>query len=198
MSEGGYLIRRLQVSEVEAFVAHSQAHDAESEREGDLPHRPYDPEEVRPAAEIRARAIERWNTPLTSPHWRRAWGLWHQERVVGHVSLTGGALNASKHRAQLGVGIQRSHRRRGWGRQLVETAIAWAAATPSLDWIDLGVFEGNVVALALYRRPGFRTSGYTADLFRVSGHRINAIHMTRWVGDANRLPEFRHFDQLEF
>jgi RimJ/RimL family protein N-acetyltransferase len=131
---------------------------------------------------MRARLVKRLSTPLIETGWRRVWGVWDEDRIVGTVHLAGGDLAACLHRAQLGVGVERSHRRRGWGRTLVEAAIEWARAQPVIDWIDLGVFQGNDHAHALYLALGFVERGRTRDLFRVDGVRIDDIQMSLWVG----------------
>jgi ribosomal protein S18 acetylase RimI-like enzyme len=86
-------------------------------------------------------------------------------------------LESCLHRALLAMGIERSHRAQGWGRQLLEAALGWAQAQPSLDWIDLGVFENNAPARALYSRFGFREVGRREDLFRAFGVKITDIEM---------------------
>lgn len=106
--------------------------------------------------------------------------------MVGGLTLVGADLLASMHRAGLGVGVERAYRGQGWGRKLLEAAIAWARQDPRLDWIDLGVFEGNDRALALYRRLGFIEHGRVVDLFRVDGLRITDIQMSLWVGSPDK------------
>jgi hypothetical protein len=45
--------------------------------------------------------IEKWLdglTELTDVGWRRAWGLFDAEQLVGHLYLEGGALRSELHR----------------------------------------------------------------------------------------------------
>lgn len=164
--------------DLEAYVAHRAVHDRESGTEGDLPHGPYSRTALQDAATIRRRALESWAKPVDEPGWRRAWGLFHEGTVVGSVHLHGSELPASLHRADLGIGIVRAHRGKGWGRLLMDAALGWAREQPGLDWIDLGVFEGNDVAAALYRKLGFVERGRTPDQFRVDGVRIDDVPMS--------------------
>lgn len=178
MQTDGYRIRMITPDEVDRFVAHHGAHDEESGTNGDLPNGPYSRTAKRDPADVRARALLRWDTPLDEPGWRRDWGLYLGESIVGSVHLGGGELEASLHRADLGIGIERPHRAKGQGFRLMTEAIAWARTQPTLDWIDLGVFEGNRRAIGLYERLGFVVCGKKADLFRVDGLSITDIQMT--------------------
>ncbi len=157
-------------------------HEAESGTDGELPYGPYGRQGWPPQAELRERTLLRWQTPLDGLGWRRAWGLWHGAAVVGSVHLAGGELETCLHRAVLGVGLERAYRGAGQGRRLMEAAIAWAEDEPRLDWIDLGVFEGNDRALALYLQLGFVERGRAVDQFRVDGVHITDIQMSLAVG----------------
>ena len=98
--------------------------------------------------------------------------------MVGHLYLAGGMLRSELHRVSLGMGIKSSHRRRGGGSLLLESAIEWARNQPIIAWIDLGVFSDNPGAQALYARHGFEVLGRTPDRFRVDGHSLDDITMT--------------------
>lgn len=158
----------------------------ESGTDGEMPSGPYNVDEDFDWEGFRERELERWSSPLDAPGWRRAWGVFvpndaedgGAERMVGHCTLAAGDLATAVHRAQMGLGVQRPFRRRGYGLTLVETALEWARAIPSLDWVDLGVFEGNDHALAMYERLGFERIGRTPDIFRVNGESITSIAMT--------------------
>ncbi len=167
--------------DVDAYVDHLAAHDLESGTEGDLPSGPYSANEPEDKADVRSKALRRWATPLDALGWRRAWGLWEGGRVVGSVHLAGADLRAAMHRVDCGIGIERPHRGHGHGRRLMHAAIDWARNQPSIDWIDLGVFEGNDIASALYESLGFERLGRTPDRFRVDGLAITDIQMALHV-----------------
>jgi RimJ/RimL family protein N-acetyltransferase len=152
--------------------------DRESGTEGDLPYGPYSRNALPDLREVRTRTLRRFRQRVGEAGWRRAWGLCDGARVVGSAHLTGGDLAASLHRAQLGVGLERPYRGQGWGRKLVQTSIAWARMQPELAWIDLGYFEGNAPAAALYSKLGFVETGRVRDLFRVDGLSIDDVQMT--------------------
>lgn len=179
-------IRLLGVEDLDAYMAHMEVHDRESGTEGDLPYGPYGKNEKRDPQEVRVRAVKRWSSPIDQPGWRRAWGLWSEGRVVGGVTLVGGELLTCLHRVGLGLGVERALRGQGWGRRLMEVAIDWARQEPRIDWIDLGVFEGNDRALSLYRKLGFVERCRVVDQFRIDGVQINDIQMSLWVGPPGR------------
>ncbi len=107
----------------------------------------------------------------------RVWGLFDLGDVVGHLGLSGSVVRSGLHRARMGMGILGTHRRQGGGTLLLQTAIAWARAQPSIDWIDLGVFSDNPGAQALYGRHGFEVQGCTPDRFRVDGISLDDTSM---------------------
>ena len=79
--------------------------------------------------------------------------------VVARLSLARDQHPASAHVADLGLMVARSHRRRGIGRALLETAAEWARAH-GVAKLELHVFPHNHAALALYEQFGFEREGY--------------------------------------
>lgn len=177
------IVRALVPAEVDAYLEHVSEVDADSGIDGAGHSHPYQRDEPRDLAEAHAREITRWTTPIHEPGWRRAWGLFDAEQLVGHLYLAGGALRSELHRASLGMGIAATHHRRGGGSLLLTTAISWARAQPGLAWIDLGVFHDNPGAQALYTRHGFQITGHTPDRFRVDGVSLDDTSMTLRVTD---------------
>ena len=140
---------------------------------------PFDPDATRD------RELSRWSLPIDATGWRRAWGLFDRDELVGYLQLVGGALRSELHRVEMGMGIVRSHRRRGGGGLLLGDAIAWARKQTSIDWIDLGVFSDNPGAKALYARHGFQVIGQTFDRFRVDGQSLDDTSMTLNVSSGS-------------
>ncbi len=164
----------MSLDDLDAYLEHHALHRAESGKGGDSIFTPFpDSREVDGARSSRKHG---WNKSLDEPGWIRTWGAFVEGRVVGDVELHGGDIEATRHRAFLGVGVQRPHRGTGLGRSLMETAISWAREA-GVAGIDLGVFEGNSRALALYSKLGFEIVGTFEDAFRVSGQSITDIRM---------------------
>jgi len=124
----------------------------------------------------------RWTTPSDGVGYRRVWGLFDRDQIVGYLHLTGGDLRSELHRAELGMGVARSYGRQGCGRRLMTTAIAWARNQPNSDSIDLGVFSDNPGARQLHEAHGFQVVGRCADRFRVNGKSLDDIEMTLDIG----------------
>lgn len=175
-------MRPLSADHVDAYIVLGVAVDAGSGVDGGPHSHPYDRSETRDLLAAHERELARWSTPVDEIGWRRAWGLFDGPRMVGSLYLAGDALRSALHRADMGMGILASHRRRGGGSLLLEAAIDWARAEPTIAWIDLGVFTDNPGARALYERHGFREIGRTADRFRVDGVSIDDVTMTLAVG----------------
>lgn len=101
------------------------------------------------------------------PGWRRAFVARSATgAIAGHVDLRAWPERFTVHRALLGMGVHREHRRRGVGELLLRQVIAWAQEATSLVWIDLQVLSANTAARRLYERCGFVVVGEIADMFR--------------------------------
>lgn len=177
-------VEMLKPEDIEAYLVHMRLADSESGVDG-LPHfHPYGRDEPYDKEAAIVREHQRWATPLEEPGWRRAWGIFDSDptQPVGHLYFAGGTLLSAMHRVGMGMGLRRSHHRRGGGALLLTTAIEWARNETQIEWIDLGVFEENVGAQALYKSVGFIEQGRTPDLFRVDGHQIDDISMSLFVG----------------
>lgn len=166
--------RPLTTDDLDAYLDHHRIHRTESGSEGDPIFTPVVESDVLPGArDSRERG---WAKTLDEPGWIRSWGAFSQAKIIGDVELQGGELEANRHRASIGVGVQRPFRGTGLGRRLMETAISWARSE-GIAAIDLGVFEGNPGALHLYQSLGFKSVGIVEDAFRVRGQSINDIRM---------------------
>ncbi len=100
-------------------------------------------------------------------------------RVAGAIGLhpTGidGVLN-------LGMSILAEHRGQGWGRKLLDAALA-AAEAEVVRKIALEVFPDNGRAIALYAAAGFEVEGVKRNHYlREDGSLRSALLMARFVG----------------
>jgi RimJ/RimL family protein N-acetyltransferase len=168
----------LTIADVEPFLAHCEASAAESGRDGDPYFGPYSRNDPFPIDDIRPLTHERWTKSLDQPGWRRAWGAFDGERIVASGNVAGGDIPADLHRVNLGMGVLRSYRRRGLGREILQEIVNWCKTEPAIHWLDLGVFANNLPAKALYGRFGFRVIGTTCERWFVDGHPIDEISMT--------------------
>ena len=70
-------------------------------------------------------------------------------RIVGRLSVGRDTHPASKHVADVGLMVAESHRRRGIGRVLLETAVEWGRRH-GVQKLELHVFPHNEGAIRLY------------------------------------------------
>ena len=81
------------------------------------------------------------------------------DQLVGWCdALPGDANNGAPHVARMGMGVAKSHRNRGIGRQLMEATIVRCREL-ALEKIELGVYSSNEPAIVLYRKLGFVEEG---------------------------------------
>ena len=120
--------------------------------------------------------------PVGQPRWRRSWCA-HDDSgaIIGHVDLRAHDESLTSHRALLGMGVDRAHRRRGLGGALVRHALGWAQHATTLEWIDLSFLGGNLPAERLYRSVGFTVVGTVPDRFRIDGLPVDEISMARRI-----------------
>ncbi|MEO8700171.1 MAG: GNAT family N-acetyltransferase [Kofleriaceae bacterium] len=171
------MIALLGSSDLGKLCVHLDRNGAESNRDGDVLFRPRNAVEKFDVKAAKERLLGGWGRRVGDSQWIRTWGLTLSGQIRGHVDLHGGMLPTEQHRAMLGIGIERSARGRGYGRQLLDTVIAWAREH-QLAWIDLGVFSANAPARWLYAKAGFVEIGITRDRFRVDGISVDDVAMT--------------------
>jgi len=98
------------------------------------------------------------------------------EGIVGRLSVSRDIHPASRHVADLGLMVARSHRRRGIGRALLAQAVEWARDV-GVTKLELHVFPHNEPALRLYEGFGFEREGYRKGHFLRAGDPVDAILM---------------------
>ncbi|MEM6806097.1 MAG: GNAT family N-acetyltransferase, partial [Bacteroidota bacterium] len=92
--------------------------------------------------------------------WRRIFVAENeQNKIVGHIDLRSLNQAYTRHRAIIGMGVDRDYRKLGLGSSLMETAITWAKEKAKLSYIDLQVLSENKPAIRLYEKLGFQRLG---------------------------------------
>ncbi len=81
------------------------------------------------------------------------------DRLIGHLSLTGNANPRRAHAAEFGMAVRDDWQGRGVGDALLAAAIAQARDWLGLRRLELTVFADNAAALALYEKHGFQVEG---------------------------------------
>lgn len=115
---------------------------------------------------------------ISAKGWRRVWVMRSEQgRIAAHITLRGHSENYTAHRCLLGMGVDRSHRRRGLGSALIQHVCAWSLCVEHLKWIDLQVVDGNNSAIALYTTAGFVETGRVDEMFEVDGKYLSSVAM---------------------
>jgi RimJ/RimL family protein N-acetyltransferase len=96
--------------------------------------------------------------------------------IVGRLSLARDQHPSSRHVADLGLMVARSHRRQGIGRALLAAAVDWARAN-GVRKLELHVFPYNEAAIKLYEQFGFEREGYRKRHYRRGDDYVDAILM---------------------
>jgi RimJ/RimL family protein N-acetyltransferase len=102
------------------------------------------------------------------------------KRIVGRLSVARDPHPASAHVADVGVMIAREHRRRGFGRALMQAAEAWAREA-GVRKLELHVFPYNEPAIALYESLGYRREGLRRGHYERNGELLDAVLMAKDV-----------------
>jgi RimJ/RimL family protein N-acetyltransferase len=85
--------------------------------------------------------------------------------IVGRLSLARDIHPASRHVADLGLMVARSHRRQGVGRALLAQAVEWARDV-GVTKLELHVFPWNEPGIRLYEQFGFEREGFRKGHYR--------------------------------
>ncbi len=177
MTQSSIAIRPATTDDLPALFAYLGEQLAENGRDG-LLFQPLEPTDSGVPAAMRERFAAGVPTPVGQPGWRHVWiALDELGAIAGHIDLRG-REPAAPHRALLGMGVRRDLRRAGLGTRLVQTALAWARATPPFEWVDLEVLAQNHKARALYARMGFQLTGEVPDRYRIGGAAVGEVSMS--------------------
>lgn len=172
-------IRMAGEADLAPFFAYLDDHLRDNGRDGTPLFQPLPPAESRMPPGLRLAFIRGLQVPVGEPGWRRLWlALGPTGNIAGHIDLRSRPEPAARHRTMLGMGVHRLYRRRGLGRQLLDTGVAWARLEPGLDWIDLEVLADNRPAVELYLHAGFRMIARIEDMLRVDGAGCDLCYMS--------------------
>ena len=112
------------------------------------------------------------------------------ELVVGRLSIARDPHPASAHVADLGLIVASSHRRRGIGRRLLETAATWAQGS-GVRKLELHVFPWNDPAIRLYEHFGFVREGLRRGHYRRDDVDVDALLMAYHLPSESESPPAR-------
>jgi len=161
----------LQAEGVLLFLAYLNDHLSDNGREQTPLFQPLSPSDSKVSDAMQLSFATGLTLEIDEVGWRRVWVARNElGNIVGHIDLRAHRERHTSHRALLGMGVDRNHRRQGIGRLLMETAFEWANREAKLGFIDLQVLSQNQPAIKLYEKIGFRVIGEIEDMFRIEGN----------------------------
>jgi RimJ/RimL family protein N-acetyltransferase len=98
--------------------------------------------------------------------------------IIGRLSIARDAHPASDHVADVGLMVDRGHRRLGAGTALMLEAERWARQV-GVRKLELHVFPYNEAAIALYEGLGYEREGFRRHHYRRGGELVDAILMAK-------------------
>lgn len=98
--------------------------------------------------------------------------------IIGRLSIARDAHPASDHVADVGLMVDRGHRRLGAGTALMVEAERWARQV-GVRKLELHVFPYNEAAIALYEGLGYEREGFRRHHYRRGGELVDAILMAK-------------------
>jgi RimJ/RimL family protein N-acetyltransferase len=101
--------------------------------------------------------------------------------IVGRLSIARDPHPASDHVADVGLMVDRAHRRHGAGTALMVEAERWAQQA-GVRKLELHVFPYNQPAIALYEQLGYEREGFRHRHYRRGGELVDAILMAKELG----------------
>ncbi|SVB59948.1 uncharacterized protein METZ01_LOCUS212802 [marine metagenome] len=171
------IIRMLTIDDIDEWLDQCAIVDAESGEDG-IYFGPYSRKDKFSKDKIKKKTLDRWTRNMDIPNWRKAWGIFHNQRIVGNAQIQAGELPTGLHRVEMSIVILKEYRNKGLGKRLLEVLIDWCNQQESIHWIDLGVFSGNNNAMALFKKVGFQKVGYIEDCWLIDGKSISETLMS--------------------
>jgi RimJ/RimL family protein N-acetyltransferase len=171
-----YSIKKCEIQDAKKYTDHTLYHMKEKAIGGSYAH-PFSSTHIWNREEFLSNLIKKWSLEPFTPNYEIAWGAFIDGKLIGHINLRCGGIEALKHRMRLGMGIETPYRSLGIGKSLFNTALKWAQEQKEVAWIDLSVFSSNLVAQKLYLKNGFKITHRIEDALRIDGESINDIQM---------------------
>lgn len=114
--------------------------------------------------------------------WRKLWIAMNEEnQIIGHVDIRPYNEFNTKHRVQLGMGVDSNFRNLRIGQELIEFVIDYCKKQPAFSWLDLQVMTNNVPAIKLYEKMNFKEISTAIDMFRIDAISYDYTSMTLQV-----------------
>jgi RimJ/RimL family protein N-acetyltransferase len=170
------------LEDLDKFFSYINDHLADNGKDGHSLFQPLSRSECHVNEGLETRVREGIQKPIDKLGWRRLWiAVDDESRIVGHIDIRSHMEANTRHRALLGMGVDRSVRKQGLGKKLIGEMIAWVKQSTSIEYIDLWVLSNNQVAQKLYLGTHFQKRGEIDDMFRIDGNSVASTLMSRRV-----------------
>lgn len=132
---------------------------------GSSPHIVTQPDEVETDAEKEREQISGW----AEAEGELALGAFLPDgRCVATLVFKAMNRRRVRHRGMFGIGVLPAYQGQGLGRAMIQRLLDWARGHPFIEVVELGVYETNTRARALYEQLGFEFESVSKDFFRVT------------------------------
>lgn len=101
--------------------------------------------------------------------------------IIGWADISRSLTPLVSHVGTLGLGIARSYRGQGIGRNLL-VAITDEARKAGIEKLELVVRADNYAAIALYESLGWQHEGRSIRAFKHDGEYVDKVEMGLWIG----------------
>lgn len=105
--------------------------------------------------------------------------------VAGLCGVSRGERAAVRHAAEVGITVGERYRGAGVGRALMEAAEAWARGC-GVERIELGVYESNAPARALYASLGYEVEGVDRRSVKFPEGYLDKVRMAKFLSPSQR------------
>ena len=106
------------------------------------------------------------------------------KEIIGWCGVIPDARKGFSHVGILGLGVIKSFRGKGIGKELLNSCLNLAKST-DIEKIELEVFSDNNIAIKLYESVGFRQEGLKIKARKFNGHYQNIITMALFINNRN-------------
>ena len=108
------IIRMLTIDDIDEWLDQCAIVDAESGEDG-IYFGPYSRKDKFSKDKIKKKTLDRWTRNMDIPNWRKAWGIFHNQRIVGNAQIQAGELPTGLHRVEMSIVILKEYRNIGLG-----------------------------------------------------------------------------------
>ena len=104
--------------------------------------------------------------------------------IIGWCGIVPDTRKGFSHVGILGLGVIKSFRRKGIGKELLNSCLNLAKST-DIEKIELEVFSDNNIAIKLYESVGFRQEGLKIKARKINGHYQHISIMALFINNGN-------------